>query len=68
MSDKPQASVTINGLLPVLLVVLFTGLKLAGVIAWPWVWVLAPLWVPVVLALALATVAGFIILLRTDRK
>ena len=23
---------------------LFIGLKLAGVIAWPWLWVLAPLW------------------------
>ena len=26
------------------LAILFIGLKLAGFIDWPWVWVLAPLW------------------------
>ena len=29
-----------------LLAVLFIGLKLGGVIAWGWLWVLAPLWLP----------------------
>lgn len=29
----------------VVLTVIFTVLKLAGVIAWSWVWVLSPLWV-----------------------
>lgn len=29
-----------------LLTILFIGLKLGGVIAWSWVWVLAPLWLP----------------------
>lgn len=28
-----------------LLTILFVALKLTGVIAWPWVWVLAPLWI-----------------------
>lgn len=27
-----------------LLAVLFIGLKLTGLIAWSWVWVLAPIW------------------------
>ena len=27
-----------------LLAILFIGLKLAGIIDWPWVWVLAPIW------------------------
>ena len=27
-----------------LLTILFIGLKLGGVIAWPWLWVLSPLW------------------------
>jgi hypothetical protein len=31
-----------------LLLVLFIGLKLAGIIAWSWIWVLAPLWIPLV--------------------
>ena len=34
--------------------VLFIAFKLAGVIAWPWVWVLAPFWIP------LAVVAAFL--------
>ena len=32
--------------------VLFITLKLTGVIAWPWVWVLAPFWVPLALLAA----------------
>ena len=32
--------------------VLFVAFKLAGVIAWPWVWVLAPFWVPLALMVA----------------
>lgn len=30
---------------PGLLTILFVGLKLTHVIAWPWLWVLAPLWI-----------------------
>jgi hypothetical protein len=36
-----------------LLFLLFLGLKLGGCIAWSWLWVTAPLWVP------LACVGGF---------
>jgi hypothetical protein len=32
-------------LLPALLI-LFIGLKLTGYIAWPWLWVTAPVWIP----------------------
>lgn len=35
------------------LAVLFIGLKLTGCISWSWWWVLAPLWAPLALALAL---------------
>ena len=30
-----------------LLFLLFLGLKLAGFINWPWIWVFAPLWIPI---------------------
>lgn len=33
-----------------LLFILFLGLKLTGVIAWPWLWVFAPLWIPAAFA------------------
>ena len=35
-----------GGILLPLLLVLFVGLKLGGIIAWSWWWVLAPLWGP----------------------
>ena len=46
------ASFPILGILGVLSVTF----KLAGVIAWPWVWVLAPFWVPLALMVALFVV------------
>lgn len=36
-----------------MLAILFIGLKLGGIIAWSWWWVLAPLWGPLVFALLL---------------
>ena len=39
-----------------LLLVLFVGLKLAGVITWSWWWVLSPIWMPLLLI-------GFILVL-----
>ena len=32
-----------------LLTILFIGLKLTGYITWPWYWVLAPMWLPLVI-------------------
>ncbi len=32
-----------------LLTILFIGLKLGGVIAWPWAWVLSPLWIGLII-------------------
>ena len=34
-----------------LLTLLFIGLKLTGYIAWSWIWVLAPLWISISIAL-----------------
>lgn len=33
------------------LVIVFIVLKLLKIIAWSWVWVLAPIWIPIVLLL-----------------
>jgi len=50
MSDAPRSGgVGFLGLLALL----FIGLKLGHVIAWSWWWVLAPLWIPVAVALAI---------------
>lgn len=42
------------------LALLFIALKLTGVIAWSWWWVLAPLWVPFAIVLLIAIVAGVV--------
>ena len=41
---------------PGLLTVLFIGLKLTGHITWPWVWVLSPMWISLLL---IAIILGF---------
>lgn len=40
------------------LTILFIGLKLSGVIAWSWIWVLAPFWGPLIFALLLLVIAA----------
>ena len=39
-----------------MLALLFITLKLTGVIAWPWIWVLAPLWIGFAFAVLIAVV------------
>lgn len=46
-----------------LLAVLFIGLKLTHVIDWSWAWVLAPLWLPISILLAVILGIGLISLL-----
>ena len=33
------------------LAILFIAFKLLGIIHWPWIWVVAPLWIPIAIAL-----------------
>jgi len=52
-----------------LLAILFIALKLTGVIAWSWWWVLAPLWIPfaVVLVVVLCVFIGYLIVSWGDK-
>ena len=36
-----------------ILTILFVGLKLAHVINWPWIWVLSPIWISFLIAIAI---------------
>jgi hypothetical protein len=45
-----------------LLTILFIGLKLTGYIDWSWVWVLAPIWIPLVITLVILLVVGVLYL------
>ena len=53
------------GIADVLLVV-FVVLKLAGVIDWPWVWVLSPIWISALLIFVVAFIAVLIKHLISD--
>lgn len=44
-----------------LLGIAFVVLKLLHVIEWPWIWVLAPFWIPVTLVLAFAIIALIVV-------
>lgn len=65
MRDKTTVRIGIN--FAEALGVVFIVLRLCGVIDWPWVWVLAPIWVPIGLWL-LAVLIAFIWAMMKDRK
>ena len=46
MSTAKTTTVSIGGLFPSLLTVLFVGLKLTNHIDWSWWWVVSPMWLP----------------------
>ena len=47
-----------------LLTILFIGLKLTNIIQWSWLWVLAPLWIPVAIGVGLISIAVLIFLVK----
>lgn len=55
MSKEQSCGVDFLGLLTIAFIVL----KLCGVIAWSWWWVLSPIWLPIVAVLALGLVFAF---------
>jgi hypothetical protein len=46
-----------------LLTIAFIVLKLLGVISWSWLWVLAPLWIPLLISLGIIIVALIVTLI-----
>lgn len=52
MKEKGAAGMSLSGVL----LVVFIVLKLCGVIGWSWLWVLAPLWIGVVLYIGLVII------------
>lgn len=51
MSTNQQINIKLPGSFIGLLTILFIGLKLTNYIDWSWLWVLAPLWIPITLIL-----------------
>lgn len=60
--NKTTASISIG--FTELLLLTFIILKLCNVINWSWWWVLAPLWIPTALVLAIFLVAFIVIVIK----
>ena len=54
--------------LATLLTVLFIALKLCGVIAWSWWWVLSPVWISFGLLAVLLSIAGIAIYVGSNSR
>lgn len=47
-----------------LLTIVFIVLKLCGVISWPWIWVLSPLWITAAITITIVILALLLVFLR----
>lgn len=60
MSNTNSTSASSGVGLSTVLGAIFITLKLVHVIAWPWVWVLSPLWIPWAIVLVILLVLGIV--------
>lgn len=58
-SGNKNTTVSISGLFSTLLQIAFIVLKLCNVIEWSWLWVLSPIWIPVVITLLIVGIVAF---------
>lgn len=56
------------GLFIALLALVFITLRLCGVIAWSWWWVLSPIWIPVLTGIVSAIVVFAVFIIKITRK
>lgn len=65
-----SATITVSGGIGFtgLLTVAFIVLKLTGHISWSWVWVLAPLWIPLLVGLVIFSVVLIILVIAAVLK
>ena len=50
---EKKVTVNIGGMFSTLLLIAFIVLKLCNVITWSWLWVLAPLWLPLAISIVI---------------
>ena len=64
MNDNNKSSGSSGGIFWTLLAVAFIVLKVTHLIDWPWVWALAPIWIPVGIVLAAIVVVLIVVLAK----
>lgn len=62
--NKQQVTIGNSWFAPVLGLI-FVTLKLTNVIDWPWLWVLAPFWIPIAFAVAVLLIVASIVAIKT---
>ena len=65
--NKNTTTITTGLGFPGALAIVFTTLKLIGKITWPWLWVLSPIWIPLVILIIVICIWA-IVQLRETRK
>ena len=55
-----EQNITIGPGFSSLLTTLFIGLKLTGHIDWNWIWVLSPIWIPLILVLTILIIVSIV--------
>jgi hypothetical protein len=63
-SNKTSGGIGFCGLLAIV----FITLKLTKVIGWPWIWVLAPVWIPAAIGLAAVIICVLLVVIQAVRK
>ena len=64
MNDNNKNSGRSGGIFWTLLAVAFILLKVTHLIDWPWVWVLAPIWIPAAIALTAIVIVLIVVLTK----
>lgn len=62
MEDTKKVTINFGGIGTILAIV-FMVLKLTGNIDWPWVWVFAPIWIPLAFATGILVLYGIIVVI-----
>ena len=68
MEDNKKYGISVMDIFLVLLAIVFITLKLCKVIAWSWLWVLSPIWIPIAIALAALAIFGIILFFESLSK
>lgn len=51
-----------------ILCLIFITLKLTGYIAWSWLWVLAPIWIPISIILVVFVIVGILYVAENNKN
>ena len=65
---KEEKGIDTWGLFIALLALVLITLRLCGVIAWSWWWVLSPIWIPVLTEIVSAIVVFAVFIIKITRK